>query len=332
MKNDRRKMGNEKAQPRVTDRFDFEKILSSLGDNISIIDRDLTILWANETVCKHFGQDVAGEKCFVVYRNSAKPCPKSSCPVQRTLKTGAHHSNEKLGKGRSGNEAFYSISADVVATDEAGKPLAVIEVAREITSLKRTEEELEKLNATLERRVRNRTEALAEVVENLRKVILEHNTTLERLKSHKIELERKSKELEDANTTLRVLLANREEEKSAYETKITANIIKYVLPYLDGLKKSCLTDKQKSFVSLVEANLDTVFSPGGAASLVNYAKLTPTELQVANFIKQGRSTKEIAKILNISPRTVETHRDHVRKKFGIKSKGVSLRKTLLSTT
>lgn len=186
-------------------------------------------------------------------------------------------------------------------------------------------------NAALERRLRHRTEALADMVKNLRKIIDEHNATLERLKSHKRELEHKSRELENANAAFRVLLANRDEEKTTYAKEIIANIFKFVLPYLDGLKKTSLTDRQKSFVALIEANLDTVFSTAAPANFINHACLTPTELQVANFIKLGKSTKEIAQLLNISPRTVETHRDHIRKKIGIRNKGVSLRKTLLSS-
>lgn len=324
------KKGNGKNRPWGTTPFSFEKILSSRGDHISIIDRGLNILWANETVCSHFGREVAGKKCYAAYQNADGPCPIASCPVQRTLKTGHHHKNEKFCQAPNGKEAFYSISVDVVERDGAGRPQAVIQVARDITALKRTEEELARLNAGLEGEVHTRTKALTVMVKNLREAIDDHNATLERLEGHKLELERRGRDLEDANTALRVLLANRDAEKSAYETEVASNIIKGVLPYLDGLKKSGLTGRQNSFVSLIEANLDTVFSAAGIPGFVGYSKLTPAELQVAYFIRQGKSTKEIAHLLNISPRTVESHRDHIRKKIGIRSKGVSLRKALLS--
>ena len=42
--------------------------------------------------------------------------------------------------------------------------------------------------------------------------------------------------------------------------------------------------------------------------------LTPREVQVLTCIATGLSAKEIAKKLNIAPRTVERHIDHIRLK------------------
>ncbi|MBL7180118.1 MAG: helix-turn-helix transcriptional regulator [Desulfobacterales bacterium] len=45
--------------------------------------------------------------------------------------------------------------------------------------------------------------------------------------------------------------------------------------------------------------------------------LSPTELQVVNLIKQGKRTKEIAAILNLSANTVMSHRYKIRGKLGL---------------
>ncbi len=61
-----------------------------------------------------------------------------------------------------------------------------------------------------------------------------------------------------------------------------------------------------------------------------YLNLTPTEIQTANLIKQGKTSKEIAELVNLSTRTVEFHRDNIRKKMGVKNKKVTLRTHFLS--
>jgi len=46
-----------------------------------------------------------------------------------------------------------------------------------------------------------------------------------------------------------------------------------------------------------------------------YSKLTPREREVLQQIAEGKSTKEIAKNFSISIKTVETHRQHIKKKL-----------------
>jgi DNA-binding CsgD family transcriptional regulator len=54
------------------------------------------------------------------------------------------------------------------------------------------------------------------------------------------------------------------------------------------------------------------------------------EIKIVNFIKEGRTTKEIAELFHISARTIEVHRDNIRGKIGLKSRKVNLRSYLLS--
>jgi DNA-binding NarL/FixJ family response regulator len=56
-----------------------------------------------------------------------------------------------------------------------------------------------------------------------------------------------------------------------------------------------------------------------------FKKLSATEQVVLKLIAQNRTSSEIAKLLLISPNTVDNHRSHIVKKLGIKGKNSLLK-------
>jgi two-component system, NarL family, response regulator NreC len=50
-----------------------------------------------------------------------------------------------------------------------------------------------------------------------------------------------------------------------------------------------------------------------------YDVLTDREREVLQLIAEGKTAKEVASVLNISPTTVETHRTHIQEKLGLHS-------------
>jgi DNA-binding CsgD family transcriptional regulator len=50
-----------------------------------------------------------------------------------------------------------------------------------------------------------------------------------------------------------------------------------------------------------------------------YDLLTDREREVLQLIAEGKTAKEVANDLNISPTTVETHRTHIQEKLGLHS-------------
>ena len=150
------------------------------------------------------------------------------------------------------------------------------------------------------------------------------------LEAREKELEKKSKNLEEVNTTLKVLLERRDEDKLALEETVMGSINDLLIPYLERVKKRTSDKKSLDYLSVLEHNLDTITSSFFRNLTTKYANLTSTEIEVANLVKNGKSIKEIADLLSISGKTVEVHRMNIRKKMGIANTKTSLRSHLLS--
>ena len=158
--------------------------------------------------------------------------------------------------------------------------------------------------------------------------ITKHKKAIEELRERERELEINTRILEELNTALKVLLKRREQDKTELEGKVFSNMRNLVMPYLEKLKKSELDDTQEIYLDILESNLSEIISPFSSSLSSKFINLTHTEIRVANLVKQGKSTKEIAGLMNSSPRTVEAHRENIRKKLNIKNIRINLRSYL----
>jgi len=161
--------------------------------------------------------------------------------------------------------------------------------------------------------------------------ITERKRAEKRLIERQAALEAQTNELEEVNAALRVLLKRRDEDRTELEEKVLSNVKELVLPYAEKLKNSRLDANQKAFLSILESNLNSIVSPFAHTLSSKYLGLTPAEIQTAYFIRDGRSTKEIAGLLNVSPSTIESRRKDIRAKIGIRNRKANLRSYLLST-
>ncbi len=145
-----------------------------------------------------------------------------------------------------------------------------------------------------------------------------------------LELEQKKKEAEDANIALKVMLDQHIRTRESVEEQIAIKLQELVDPYLDLLRQSPLNEKQTEILHIISAHIDSItqtFSPRAREIML---KMSPRESIIIDLVRQGKTSKEIAGILNIGLRTVESYRNNLRKKLGINKKKISLRTYLLT--
>ncbi|MBN1829051.1 MAG: Cache 3/Cache 2 fusion domain-containing protein [Deltaproteobacteria bacterium] len=143
------------------------------------------------------------------------------------------------------------------------------------------------------------------------------------------ELQIKSKNLEEANIALKVLLAHKDDVRIELEEKVLFNVKELVVPYIDKLKITQMTSKQQAYLSIIETNLNEIVSSFSCRLSSKYFNLNPKEILVANLIREGKTNKEICNILNVSLRTVEFYRESIRRKLGLTNTKITLRARLL---
>ena len=193
-------------------------------------------------------------------------------------------------------------SSGVPTYDTNGKFTGYRGIDRDISERKRVQEELQKAHDELEKRVEERTREL-----DIQKTILE-----------------------ETNTALQVLLDKRHEDKKEMEENVLTNVKEMMIPYIEKFRKTKLNVHQKTILGILESYLNEIVSPFVRKMFKKYLNLTPTEIEVIHLIRFGSSSKEIADIMGLSPRTIYNHRKNIRKKLGIENKETNLRSHLLS--
>ena len=160
--------------------------------------------------------------------------------------------------------------------------------------------------------------------------LIQRKNTEQIIREREAELRIKSENLEEMNAALKILLEKRDSDRIELEEKMLSNINQLIEPYLVSLKQTSLSDRQFNLLTIIETNLNEIISPFARNYSSKYFKFTPKEIQIANFIKKGITTKEIAKTMGVSIKTIEFHRNNIRNKLGLKDGKANLRTRLLS--
>ncbi|WP_300673118.1 PAS domain S-box protein [Desulfoluna sp.] len=152
------------------------------------------------------------------------------------------------------------------------------------------------------------------------------------LERRKAEVEEKVSRLEESQAALRALLTQREKDREELGENMTATLRHLVLPSLEKISEQTLSPIQEKHLETAVQSLSEIISPFSRRLASPFINLTPMELKVAEFIRQGLTSKEMAAMLHLSKGTIDFHRNNIRKKLGLNNSGANLRTQLLSLT
>lgn len=199
----------------------------------------------------------------------------------------------------------------------------------DMTAHKELEEQLQKSRDLLEQRVVERTRKIAQLNKELAADIAQRKKIEKELRAREKELKRRAVKLEAFNITLRTLLEQRETDRKEIERRILTNIDELIMPCIERLKGTALTKQAQVHVLHLQENLRTLTSPF-LSRIKENGRLTARELQIADYIKKGRSSKQIGALMRLSPGTVDFHRNRIRRKLNLRGQKVSLQAYLLN--
>ncbi|UCG61006.1 MAG: PAS domain S-box protein [Candidatus Zixiibacteriota bacterium] len=129
--------------------------------------------------------------------------------------------------------------------------------------------------------------------------------------------------LTQKNIALKEILDHIEKERQNYKQSICRDVGQAVEPLMTKLKLIANGERARDIEAL-ETQLDALLAKDVDVFRNRYAKLSPRELEVCDLIKAKMSSKEISERLNVSLLTVHKHREQIRRKLGITSKGINL--------
>ena len=237
-------------------------------------------------------KDIISKTDFELFPESV--AQNSTKNDRRVIETGTMLEIEELAPVEDRMHIFNTTKFPLINEDD-GKIYEICGVSTNITDRKLTEQALKESHEVLEKKVNERTFDLKEM-----------------------------------NTVLEVLLKKRDVDEKNIKEQILSNVSSLISPYIKKLAKTNMDYEQQTLLKIVEANVAEIISPITHKFASSSFGLTFTEIKVANLIKEGMKSKEIGKILNLSPRTIDKYREKIRTKLSIKNKKVNLQAYLAS--
>ncbi len=201
-------------------------------------------------------------------------------------------------------ESFPALLLSSLIRDHSGNPEAVLHTITNLSEFKAVQDKLNSANDHLRERVNSLEELLRE--------------SIRKYEESKEESKKCKGNLQKVEEALSILIAGIQEQKTRIQEKIVQDISSKLRPLINRLEIENLPERVREITLLLRHNIDNLkLAMSKDVAIDNGNLLTFRELRVCEMIGSGLSSKEIARILNISPHTVFLYRAKIRRKLGL---------------
>lgn len=282
--------------------FHFRDVIEFIMEGIGVVDKNEVIIYCNPAFVRIFEEeseeDIIGKPLLDYLSESQRNLVLSQTSLRKQNITSQYELEITTAK----NNKKITITSVAPRFDEQGNYIGAFGAIYDITDRKRIEDELKMAHDALEERVRTRTQQLAEANEELR-------------------VEREA--LHQKTIALKEILNQIEDEKKKTALNMQANLDRIVLPIINRLREMPAI-AESHLITLLENSLQEITSQFLDRIETRFPSLTPREMEICNLIKNGYSTKEIARTLHRSEHTILKQRKTIRKKLNIANKNINL--------
>lgn len=300
----------------------YRTLLENLPQRIIYKDINSVYISCNENFAmdmKMRPAEIVGRTDYDLFpRELAEGYRKVDKEVLRSGKT--EYFEEKYMKGR---RELVVQTVKTPVRNERGEINGILGIFWDITKRKQDEQKLKRYQQRLEEMVGERTAKLRGTNERLRQEITERKGTEKALRDSERKLKGQKMVLERKNVALGEVIEQVEHEKRQVKQNVVLNVEKLLLPLLRKLRAKA-TRIESQYIDLLRSTCEELASSFGRKLSMENMKLSPREIEICNMIKGGLSGKEISELLRLSFKTVERHRNDIRRKLRLVRRKVNL--------
>lgn len=266
----------------------FAYIFNGSKDGISVLDLDFTILGVNTTMESWYEHKSPLIGKKCYQTYHDRSSPCENCPSALSLRSQRPQVGVVPYEGPGSARGTQELSVFPLF-DNNKKVFGLLEYVRDVTGLKEEER----------------------IVENLKRRIQFQEQTLR-----------------EQEVALDVLLRQGDKAEKRLAQAIMRNMGSLIEPLLQRIRQRSAGTANSADLELLASRLKSITSPFMHSLSIAKRGLTRREQEIATLIREGKSSKEIARLLFVSIKTVDYHRANLRKKLGLNSQSRSLQSYL----